>query len=266
MDTDEQLPERDRSPGPDEGRERRSRSLRSMCSALLDRWYDSGPWRRAGMLLAACALVLALLSAYVVQPFLIPSGSMENTLRVGDRVLVNKLAYRFGNEPRRGDVIVFDGTGSFVHGGGSGGAMAGLLRKTAAAVGLAEPAETDYVKRVVGVGGDRVTCCDERGRIKVNGVALDEDYLRPGDSPSNVPFDIAVPEGRLFVMGDHRSDSRDSRDHLGEPGGGTVPVDRVIGRADWIGWPSDRWTGLGGTPAFDRVPGSAGQIAGGGRG
>ncbi len=217
------------------------------------------------MLVGCCAVFLALLSAYVVQPFRIPSGSMENTLRVGDRVLVNKLAYRFGAEPRRGDVVVFDGTGVFVHDRPAGGsAVIGAIRGVAAAVGLVQPAETDYVKRVIAVGGDRVTCCDRRGRIEVNGVALEEgDYLHPGDAPSEVPFDTVVPEGRLWVMGDHRSDSRDSRDHLGEPGGGVVPVDQVIGRADWIGWPFGRWSTTPRPDGFGAVPDAPAAEAGG---
>ncbi|WP_367124019.1 signal peptidase I [Streptomyces phytohabitans] len=216
--------ERDRSPVPEEGRRRRSRSL------------------RLGVPAVAVLVAPLLVSAFVVQPFLIPSSSMEPTLRVGDRVLVNKLAYRFGNHPERGDVVVFDGTGSFAAEEESqGNPLTGLLHEAGAAVGLVEPSETDYVKRVIGVGGDSVRCCDKRGRIEVNGVPVEEDYLRRGDEPSTVPFDIAVPDGRLWVMGDHRSDSSDSRDHLGSPGGGTVPADRVIGRADWIGWPVDRW-------------------------
>ncbi|HZG03781.1 MAG TPA: signal peptidase I [Streptomyces sp.] len=199
--------ERDGSPAPSTGRGSRSRSV------------------RVGAVAAAAALVLSLVHAFVAEPFRIPSDSMANTLRTGDRALVNKLAYRFGNLPRRGDVVVFDGTGSFDR----------------------EPSEgTDYVKRVVAVGGDRVTCCDERGRIEVNGQPVNEAYLHPGDRPSAVPFDVEVPAGRLWVMGDHRSRSRDSRDHLGAPGGGTVPVDRVIGRVDWVVWPADRWTSLRG--------------------
>lgn len=258
METDAQLSERDRSSGPHGGQEERSRSSRTGSVPVVRRglrWLTGGgPWRRAGVLAAACVAFVLLLSAFVVQPFLIPSGSMENTFRPGDRVLVNKLAYRFGDTPRRGDVIVFDGTGSFVQEEPDRNPVAALLREAAAAVGLAEPAETDYIKRVVGVGGDRVRCCDKRGTIEVNGEPVDEDYLFPGDAPSQVPFDIVVPEGRLWVMGDHRSDSRDSRDHLGDPGGGTVPVDKVIGRADWIGWPVGRWSGVDGPAAFWRVP------------
>ncbi|KUL62015.1 peptidase S26 [Streptomyces violaceusniger] len=269
MDTEGQLAERDRSRGSEKEREERPRSSRAPARAgehssagRLPQWLaGGGRWRRGALLAAACAALVLLVSGFVLQPFLIPSGSMENTLRPGDRVLVNKLAYRFGDDPRRGDVVVFDGAGSFGEEEPSGNPVTGLLRKAAAAVGLAEPAESDYVKRVVGIGGDRVTCCDRRGRIEVNGRPVDERYLHPGDSPSRVPFDIVVPEGRLWVMGDHRDASRDSRDYLGAPGGGTVPVDKVIGRAAWIGWPFGRWSGVPGTDAFAGVPAAPGAIS-----
>ncbi|NEC66195.1 signal peptidase I [Streptomyces sp. SID9727] len=253
MDTQAELQERDLSSAPDPGPGEGSRSSR-----VRDRLAGLRPWRLSWRgtfgLGAVCAVFVLLFSTFLVQPFLIPSGSMEQTLRVGDRVLVNKLAYRFGAVPRRGDVVVFDGTGSFVREGAEQNPVTALLHGAAASLGLAEPAETDFVKRVVGVGGDRVVCCDARGRIEVNGRPLDEDYLFPGDAPSKVPFDIVVPEGALWMMGDHRARSRDSRDHLGEPGGGVVPVERVIGRVDWFGWPLGRVGSLPGTAAFDSVP------------
>jgi signal peptidase I len=194
--------------------------------ARVSSWVPGG---RITLTLLVCLVFLLLLSTFVLRPFQIPSGSMEPGLRIGDRVLVNKLAYRFGAVPQRGDIVVFDGTGYFGH--------------------------ADYIKRVVGVGGDRVVCCDREGRIQVNGRPVDESgFLHPGDSPSAVPFDVVVPGGTLFVLGDHRSDSSDSRDHLGSPGGGMIPVDEVIGRADWIIWPFGHATRLHRPDAYTRVP------------
>lgn len=274
MDTEAQHTERDRSSEPEE----RSRSARFSGSdgppaesgeragaevetgAGTEAEADARSgwsWRRTGLVGGACVVFVLLLSHFVLQPFLIPSSSMEPTLQVGDRILVNKLAYRFSDQPRRGDVVVFDGTGSFVRQPPEENPVTGLLHGAAAALGLAEPADTDFVKRVVGVGGDRVVCCDENGRLTVNGVPVEEWYVQLGDAPSKVPFDIVVPPGTLWVMGDHRSQSSDSRDHLGQPGGGMVPVERVIGRADWIGWPFGRWSGVPRTGAFDAVPAPA---------
>lgn len=232
MDTEAQPTKRDRTSRPDSpGPEGRSRF------ALLTRISEWLPGGRVTLTLFACLVFLLLLSTFVVQPFQIPSGSMEEGLRIGDRVLVNKLTYRFGAGPVRGDVIVFDGSGYFGDG--------------------------DYIKRVVGVGGDHVVCCDKRGRIEVNGRAVDESsFLYPGDSPSSVPFDVVVPPGTLFVLGDHRSDSSDSRDHLGSPGGGMVPVGCVIGRADWIVWPYPHWTHLTRPRAYARVPAATGGAHG----
>ncbi|MFD8656799.1 signal peptidase I, partial [Streptomyces mirabilis] len=197
--------------------------------ALVDRAADWLPGGRITLTVLVCLLFLVLFSNFVMQPFEIPSSSMERGLRIGDRVLVNKLAYRFGAEPRRGDVVVFDGTGYF--------------------------GNADYVKRVVGVGGDHVVCCDKEGRLEVNGRSVDEStFLYPGDSPSDVSFDVVVPTGSLFLLGDHRSASSDSRDHLGSPGGGMIPVGDVIGRADWIAWPAGHWTRLQRAAAYARVP------------
>ncbi|MGW1759824.1 signal peptidase I [Streptomyces mirabilis] len=235
MDTEAQHTERDRSSRPTEsevisdaeGPEGRSRF------ALVARAADWLPGGRITLTVLVCLLFLVLFGNFVMQPFEIPSSSMERGLRIGDRVLVNKLAYRFGAEPRRGDVVVFDGTEYF--------------------------GNADYVKRVVGVGGDHVVCCDKEGRLEVNGRSVDEStFLYPGDSPSDVSFDVVVPTGSLFLLGDHRSDSSDSRDHLGSPGGGMIPVGEVIGRADWIAWPAGHWTRLQRAAAYARVPSADG--------
>lgn len=186
------------------------------------------------------ALLLALfVKTFLVQVFYIPSGSMEDTLMVGQRVAVNRLAYRIG-EPRRGDVVVFDGAGTFAPqplAPAAKNPIDGFLTEIGRTVGLVPPPDTVFVKRLIGIGGDRVQCCDAEGRITVNGIPLEEPYLYPGDVPSQQPFDVLVPPGHMWLMGDHRSASADSRSHLGDPGGGMVPVDQAIGRVTYVIWP-----------------------------
>jgi signal peptidase I len=214
------------------------------------------------LLLVGIALVITLLlRAFVVQAFFIPSASMEQTLHVGDRVLVSKLSYRFG-DIKRGDVVVFDGTDSFAPEiAPATGTLSKAARTVGAFLGMA-PSEHDFVKRVIGLPGDSVVCCTSAGLITVNGVAVQEPYLYPGDRASTVPFNIVVPAGRLWVMGDHRSDSADSRAHLGDPGGGTVPEQRVIGKVITIYWPLGRIGSPADAPELARIPAVAG--AGGG--
>jgi signal peptidase I len=213
-------------------------------------------WRELPVLLVVAFVLAFLDKTFLVQPFYIPSGSMEQTLQVGDRVMVNKVAYRLG-EVQRGEVVVFNGADSFtpestvVAPTGAAGRLADWVGQL---VGLAPPDEHDFVKRVIGVGGDEVRCCDKAGRITVNGVALDEPYLYPGDAPSEEQFDVVVPEGKLWVMGDHRSRSSDSRAHQGDPGGGFVPTDQVIGRAFAVVWPWSDAQLLSTPPAFAAIP------------
>jgi signal peptidase I len=210
--------------------------------------------RRLVVTLVLAGVIVGLVRVFLIQTFVIPSGSMEPGLQVGDRVVVSRLDYRFGSV-QRGDVVVFDGDGVFADAEPPGSLLARVGRGVARAFGN-PVGETDFVKRVIGVAGDHVVCCDSRGRITVNGRALDEPYVYPGDAPSETPFDVTVPAGKLWMMGDHRSSSADSRDHLGDPGGGMVPVDSVVGRVVAVWWPWDRATGVGrpATPASASAP------------
>ncbi|MBP3035935.1 signal peptidase I [Arthrobacter sp. zg-ZUI100] len=196
-------------------------------------------WRFVLCALAAAAVLAALIRAFVVDVYFIPSESMQPLLEPGDRVLVSRTAY--ASEPvRRGDTVVFDGRGSLapLHSGDP--ALVDAAQTVAQWVGLAG-SDTVFIKRVIGVAGDRVTCCtEEEPRVRINGTPIDEPYVYPGDAPSEKAFDVIVPEGRIWLMGDHRSESADSRSLLGAPGGGLVSEDRVIGRATGILWPLER--------------------------
>jgi signal peptidase I len=204
------------------------------------------PRRRSALVellvLGVIAVVLALIiKTYAIQAFFIPSGSMENTLDIGDRVLINKLVYDFRGI-HRGDIIVFDGRGSWDPSTpSSSNIFSRFGSDLEGIVGISHDSSI-YIKRVIGLPGDRVVCCNANGQITVNGVPLTEQsYLYPGNQPSAQPFKVTVPPGRLWVMGDHRAVSYDSRGHIGDPGGGTIPESAVLGRAFVIIWPPSRW-------------------------
>jgi signal peptidase I len=209
--------------------------------------------------LLVIAFVLALLvKTFLVQAFFIPSGSMEQTLHgctgcTGDRVLVNKVPYWFG-EPEPGDIVVFRGPDTWspeISVAEPGNWASGALLALARAIGVAPPSEDDFVKRVVATAGQTVQCCDPGGRVVVDGKPLDEPYIYQDSplgtgGPGGREFDpVTVPDGRLWVMGDHRSASADSREHMTDKYSGTIAVDDVIGKAALIVWPLDRFTLLG---------------------
>jgi signal peptidase I len=200
-------------------------------------------WRELPILIAVALVLAVVIKTFFIQAFWIPSGSMENTLLINDRVLVNKVIYHIRGI-HRGDIVVFNGDGSWDPGTvpTNGNIFQQFASGFASMFGFGNPGDI-LIKRVIGLPGDSVACCDANGRVTVNGVPLTEQsYLYPGSAPSIVRFKITVPQGRLWVMGDNRLYSDDSRDHQGDPGGGTVPVSAVIGRAFIIIWPPSRWS------------------------
>jgi signal peptidase I len=230
-------------------------------------------WRELPVLIVIALAIALLIKTFVVQAFFIPSSSMENTLEIGDKVLVNKLVYDF-RSIQPGDVVVFNGAGSWEPvppaAAPSSDPVVRLYNATLdplfhSILGLfgTAPGQQDFIKRVIGVPGDHVACCNPSGDVTVNGVALHEQsYLYPGNAPSTQSFSITVPPGRLWVMGDHRSVSYDSRGHMQDPGDGTIPENMVVGRAFMIVWPPSRWRVLSipstfGQPGINGTSGAA---------
>ncbi|MEV1287316.1 signal peptidase I [Micromonospora sp. NPDC049679] len=195
-------------------------------------------WRELPILLGVAVLVAVLVRAFVLQTFYIPSPSMEHTLDINDKVLVNKLVYDF-RSPDRGEIIVFRAPSEW----------------------RSNPKGEDFIKRVIGVGGDRVQCCDAQQRLMINGHPIDEPYIYAEDgvhdAAADQPFDITVPKGRLWMMGDHRSASGDSLEHWERTNDiqvATVPEDAVVGRAFVVFWPFGRAKWLSVPDSFASVP------------
>ena len=196
-------------------------------------------WLETVLLLVVALVVSAVVKTFFMQMFFVPSGSMRPLLTNDDRILVQKVSYWGDGEVERGDVIVFADPGERWLGPAIGEPTA--MQSALARIGL-YPTGGHLVKRVIGVGGDRVKCCDQRGRVRVNGVPLEEeDYLEGDAKPSERRFDVEVPEGRIWVMGDNRPDSEDSRFHQDLPGGGSVPESAVVGKVWGVVWPLDRF-------------------------
>ncbi|CCK27175.1 signal peptidase I [Streptomyces davaonensis JCM 4913] len=241
----------------------RSRAERRKLQRKVKRRRRRSAIKEIPLLVGVAVLIALVLKTFLVQAFVIPSGSMEQTIQIGDRVLVDKLTPWFGSKPQRGDVVVFKDPGGWLQdeqptAKKEDPVVIKQIKEGLTFIGLLPSEdEKDLIKRVVGVGGDRVKCCDTQGRVTVNGVPLSEqDYLFPGNAPSQTPFDITVPEGRLWVMGDHRADSADSRSHQ-DQNGGTVSEDEVVGRAMVIAWPFGHWGSLDEPKTYASVSDSA---------
>ncbi|CAB4592156.1 MAG: signal peptidase I [Actinobacteria bacterium] len=191
-------------------------------------------------LLVVVALVVSLLiKTFLVQFFYIPSGSMENTLQIQDRVAVNKIPF-ISRNISRGDVVVFRDPDYWLPAAydSSPNKIIAKAKEGLVAVGiLPNPAKQYLVKRVIGVAGDHVICCTKKGLLTVNGTAITEPYIFKGNVPSDMNFDVTVPEGKIWVMGDHREASADSRYHQDDINKGMVPLYRVTGRVFAVIWP-----------------------------
>ena len=228
-------------------------------------------WTELPLLIVIALAIALVIKTYVLQAFFIPSASMENTLEIGDKIVVNKVVYHL-RSIQPGDIIVFNGAGSWTAAARASrpssdpvvraydATLRPLFQSVAGVFGTA-PGQTDFIKRVIGVPGDRVACCNAQGLVTVNGVPLNEQsYVYPGEAPGDAPagysgrFSITVPPGRLWVMGDNRAVSDDSRLRQDDPGHGTIPESDVIGRAFMIVWPPSRWRILS-IPATFSQPG-----------
>ena len=208
-------------------------------------------WQESILLIVTAVVLAVIVKTFFVQAFYIPSASMEPEMQIDDKLLVQKVSYWTG-DPKRGDIIVFDDPGGWLGSAESAG-PGNIVQRSLEVIGL-YPSGGHLIKRVVGVGGDTVSCCDDEGRLKVNGESIDEPYLADAEANADRTYEVEVPEGYLWVQGDNRGNSSDSRYHLGDPGGGFIREDDVVGKAWLRVWPFSRFGFIGGTDAFEKVP------------
>ena len=195
--------------------------------------------RELPVIVVSALIVSIVIKTFFLHFFFIPSGSMENTLQVQDRVAVNKVPF-ISDNIKRGDVVVFRDPNNWLPENleNSSNSLTSKAKSLLVTVGvLPNPAKQYLVKRVVGVAGDRVVCCGDSGKLSINGVEVSEPYIYGGDAPSDMKFDVTVPEGKLWVMGDHRGASADSRYHQDDINSGFVPLKTVSGRVVAVIWP-----------------------------
>jgi signal peptidase I len=195
--------------------------------------------REVPIIVVSALVVSVIIKTFFLHFFFIPSGSMENTLQVGDRIAVNKMA-TFFSDIRRGEVVVFRDParwlGDPVPNSGSKTTVA--IKSALETLGvLPDPAKQYLIKRVIGVGGDTVICCDAKGHLTVDGISVNEPYIFAGNAPSDTKFNVTIPRGYIWVMGDHRGASADSRFHTDDIHKGMVPLKDVVGRAEFVVWP-----------------------------
>jgi signal peptidase I len=195
--------------------------------------------REIPIIIGSALIVSIIVKTFFLHFFFIPTGSMENTLQVGDRIAVNKFGALF-SEIKRGEIVVFADPDNWL-GQAPDDQNSGLIgqgKNLLITIGVVpDPAKQYLIKRVIGVGGDTVICCDDQDKLQVNGKSVDEPYVYENDKASESNFNVTVPEGFIWVMGDHRAASSDSRFHTNDVNSGMVPLSKVVGRATFIVWP-----------------------------
>ena len=227
---------------------------------------SAGLFVRDILIIFVAAVVISVgIKAFLIRSFYIPSGSMENTLQIQDRIIVNELVPDVVGL-QHGDVVVFRDPGGWLpapYTAPPANPVAGAVDWFLTLVGLSASDTNDHlIKRVIGLPGDHVTCCNALGQMEVNGVPLDEPYLKLPEgttAASAIEFDVTVPDDALWVLGDNRYSSEDSRYQQETPSKGFVPVENVVGRAFVITWPASHWSWLDNYPdTFEGVSSGSG--------